>query len=272
MNKVLLFGANGQIGKAIALQTEVIGVTSSDIDYGNLAAVKSLINSVLPDVVINCAAYTAVDKAEDEMEESHRLNVTLPQNLMHACMFEGIPLIHFSTDYVFGGESTGSYSEYSSYCPLNVYGLHKAIAEVNLQRYNKARIFRVQGVYSEHRSNFYKAILSRIPSGYPLNVVSDQYTCPTSADWIATKTLQTINSDKYGLYNLAPHNECSFADFAETIVDGQIPINRITSNEYGSIAKRPNRVIFNTSKFRNDFDQSFEDWKTVYYNFKKRIN
>ena len=276
MSKAIIFGSRGQIGTEISTQLkeagwEVVELHSGIISYTSQQQIQEIVKKETPDVVVNCVAYTNVDGAEREenLQEVYALNVWLPTFLTEACTKIKCEFIHYSTDYVFDGSKI-LYSEESQTNPLNMYGKTKLIGECIALSYSKTKVFRVQSVYSNTNKNFYKAISSRVDVSKTMNVVDDQIMAPTSAGWIAKQTIKTIGSGKYGLYNLVPDGMCSFADFAEEIVDGKCTINRISYRDWGSQTSRPLRTIMSNNKFKQDFGH-LEHWTEVFSEFKSKL-
>lgn len=279
MNKILLLGARGQIGKSflklLPKETwfDIHAYDGSMLNYLDKTELKFVVNALKPSLIINCAAYTNVDNAEldNQSDIVCKLNIELPKNLAEMADKINAELIHFSTDYVYDGKQN-EYYENDKEIPLNKYGLTKAFGdEFALMNY-RTKVFRVQSVYSEHNSNFYKAIKKKVDAGEPLRVVSDQFTAPTSAEWIAEQVIKTFHYQSYGIFNLAPKGLCSFADFAEVIADGKVPVERVTYKEYGSKTSRPMVTQLNTSRFQRMFHEITDSWQDVYKDFKSKNN
>lgn len=272
--RIAVFGSTGQIGSHLV---DLLRVNERDIvfafsrhgiDYNNPQEIHRRIDLFQPDIIINCAAYTNVAGAEET--ENHRLatelNIQLPKNLTDAARRHDAEIIHFSTDYVYDGKRN-EYYETDRVKPLNNYGLTKSVGDKFVLEYDKAKVFRVQSVYSDTNSNFYKAINAKAERGEPVTVVDDQYTSPTSAEWIAKQVQKTLLIPNYGLYHLSPNKFCSFADFAERIIAGRVPLKRIHYKEMGSTVNRPLITILNHDKFDRAFFPITESWEEVYEEF-----
>ena len=283
--RVLVFGTNGQIGSQIIKllldnsQHILRTYSSCTLEYNNPQDVRKAVDTFEPDIIINAVAYTDVAGAENR--ENHRavteLNIQLPKNLTDAAKRHNAELIHFSTDYVYDGKKN-EYREDDRVKPLNNYGLTKSIGDRFVLEYDKAKVFRVQSVYSKKNKNFFKSIEAKALMDEPANVVSDQFTSPTSAEWIAKQVYRTLLIPQYGLFHLSPNGFCSFADFAELIYATTYPtiynkptppIKRIRYKELNASVDRPMVTILNHEKFDNAFFPITETWEDVYREFIK---
>lgn len=281
MNKrAVIIGSRGQIGSALdnilnenfRMGESWWSFNSTTLQYNNPKNVHDVLDSIQPDLIINCVAYTDVNGANDD--RNHRaateLNIQLPKNLVDVAAKHNAELIHFSTDYVYDGKKN-EYHEDDKVKPLNHYGLTKSIGDKFVLEYAKAKVFRVQSVYSNFNSNFFRAINAKAEKGEPVTVVGDQYTSPTSAEWIAKKVYDTLAIPNYGLFHLSPNGFCSFADFAEKIVAGRVPVKRIRYKDYNSPVQRPLVTILNHEKYDNAFQPITESWEEVYESFYSKI-
>ena len=279
MNKerIVLLGSRGQIGNELTKLLRFSGrniwaYNSEYVDYTNPSMLREVIDDIKPKIIINCVAYTNVVKAEetDGEKEAAVLNIQLAKNLTDIAVRHSADLIHFSTDYVFDGKKN-EYYETDRVNPLNRYGLTKSIGEKFTLEYDKSKVFRVQSVYSDRNSNFFKAINAKAEQGLPVTVVDDQYTAPTSAAWIAEQVSKVIDIPSYGLYHLTPNKFCSFADFAELIVNGRVPVIRAHMKSMESVVNRPMVTIMNHDKFDKAFHPITDTWEDVYYKFITKI-
>jgi len=285
MNKrVVILGARGQIGREITkLVREGLhkwwAFNGTILDYNNPDRIHRIMNEIQPEIIINCAAYTNVAAAEEDA--NHRsvseMNIQLPKNLTDAAMHHNAEIIHFSTDYVYDGKKN-EYHEDDRVKPLNNYGLTKSIGDKFVLEYAKAKVFRVQAVYSAHNTNFYKSIATKSYEDEPVTVVSDQFTTPTSAAWIAKQVYRTLFTPQYGLYHLSPNGFCSFADFADLIYATTYPgiynkpthpVKRIHYKDLNASVNRPMVTILNHDKFNSTFFPITETWEDVYNEFIK---
>ncbi len=260
--RILLLGANGQVGHALrtALRPlgEVIPTTrSGTLDDGAVCDVadferpdtlSALIANTAPQAVVNAAAYTAVDRAETDRDAAFRANAYAPAAIAEACAAAGIPLIHYSTDYVFDGSGTRPYREDDATSPLGVYGLSKLAGEDAI-RASGARhaILRTAWVYAAHGKNFMRTMLRLAAERDELRVVSDQIGSPTSADLIAETTVPVLRAmiespdRRFGTRHLTASGQTSWHGFATAIVEG--------AHERALIARRPTVTAIVTSDY-----------------------
>ena len=228
--KFVVTGTTGQVGwelvRALQPLGEVVPVSIDDLDLTDAEATRQLLDRVKPDVVVNPAAHTAVDKAETEQQELARvLNADVPAVLADWCKAHGALLVHYSTDYVFNGEGTRPWKEDDATAPLNVYGATKLAGEQAIQKSGCAHlILRTCWVYSLHGGNFLKTMVRLASSRDHLKVVADQYGVPTPASFIADVTAELIRrrsfdpklADCSGILNLAPSGETTWHGYAQT--------------------------------------------------------
>ena len=273
--KILITGINGQVGHALMQHLtdhELIGLTRQDCDLTNSDQIRWVIDQHQPDLIINPAAYTQVDQAEDEPELAFQINRDAPKVMAEKAREYNIPLIHFSTDYVFDGEKEGAYEEDDPTHPLGVYGQSKLAGEEAIQHVGgKFYIFRTSWVYSDRGHNFYLTMkrLSKKCDG--IRVVSDQFGVPTSSYFIAKHTqniIKQLSSKNTGIYHLVPDGQCSWYEFAKQIITKTTPafdINNILpvdTDQYPTNAKRPKSSVLDNSLIKTVFMLKFDDWKT----------
>lgn len=246
--KVLVTGANGQLGYDVVkeLQKQNIdccGVTRKDFDLIDFEATEKFITNYMPDVVIHCAAYTAVDKAEDEQGLCYLVNASTTENIAEICKKINAKMLYISTDYVFDGTKDGFYEVDDTPNPINVYGKTKLLGEQAVQRIlNKYFIVRISWVFGEHGNNFVKTMLRLGKERKEINVVADQYGSPTYTADLAALLVEMIKTDKYGIYHATNEGVCTWAEFAEEIfkiAKFNVKVNHITTAEYPTKAKRP---------------------------------
>lgn len=284
--KVLLFGANGQVGtylrRSLTTVGDVIAATRDGAldgkacelaDFDSPEGLPALIERIAPDVVVNAAAYTAVDRAEEDAADAWRVNAQAPAIIAAACATRGILLVHYSTDYVFDGTATRPYREDDRTSPLGAYGAGKLAGE-DAVRESGARhmIFRTAWVYAAHGRNFLQTMLRLAKERDELRVVADQVGTPTPASLIADVTALAIGSPREsGLWHLTASGETSWHGFAEAIVQGahkrgliaQIPrVVPIATADYLARAVRPAYSVLDTSALRRDFAVELPDWRT----------
>jgi dTDP-4-dehydrorhamnose reductase len=280
--KILIVGASGQVGSALVNQAErvdnveMMAVGRTELDITNRQAVFKLVNIFGPDVIINAAAYTAVDKAENDVELCFLVNSDGPKFLAEAANSIGAFIIHISTDYVFSGDKEGYYSETDNPSPQSVYGLSKLSGEnAVIESCPRYVILRTAWIFSEQDDNFVKKILHLAKTHKKLNIVCDQFGGPTYAVDIASALLIICQSiyederDKFGIYHFSGLPHVSWSQFAQAIFEsavkngklGKLPdINPIMTENYPTVAKRPLNSKLHTFKISDVFDISASDW------------
>ena len=275
MTKRILIIGGGQLGSAFreALKgsgAEVFTVTRKEVNYYDVEDVHRVFSEIHPDYVINCAAFTDVNGAEEAREEALYMNAQFPFILMMFCGMWSAELIHFSTDYVFNGTSTVPYTEDDNTFPLNQYGYTKELGDkllLNLlfQKTNNTKVFRVQAIYSRNGKNFYNTMKRLAKEKDEISVVCDQITVPTHASWIAQQVVMTLPIKKCGLWNLCPDGSATFAEFASVIMGNDCEVQPVLSEELPSTVTRPKYSVLDNSKFKADFgNQNFAHWKDLY--------
>ncbi len=275
--KVLVTGANGQLGydvvKELQIQNiECCGATRKDFDIVDFEATEKFITNYMPDVAIHCAAYTAVDKAEDEQGLCYLVNASATENIAQICKKIDAKMVYISTDYVFDGTKDGFYEVDDKPKPVNVYGRTKLLGEQAVQKIlNKYFIIRISWVFGEHGNNFVKTMLKLGKERKELNVVADQYGSPTYTADLAPLLIEMIKTDKYGVYHATNEGVCSWAEFAEEIfklAGMNVKVNHITTAEYPTKAKRPLNSRLSKVKIKNNF-YSLSPWKVALEKYKK---
>ena len=246
--KIIVTGSRGQLGSDVTAQLktegiEVIEASLPEIDITDSKAVENLVAESRADGVIHCAAYTNVDLAESEKELCRKINVDGTLNIARSCKNHDIPLLFTSTDYVFSGEGNTPFETDSEKAPCNFYGESKLGGEnAVIENCDKYFILRISWVFGENGKNFVKTMLRLAETKSEINVVADQIGSPTYTKDLAVLICQMIKSDKYGVYHATNEGFCSWADFAEKIMEYSVlpvKINRISSDEYKSAAVRP---------------------------------
>ena len=246
--KIIVTGSRGQLGSDVTAQLktegiEVIEASLPEIDITDSNAVENLVAESRADGVIHCAAYTNVDLAESEKELCRKINVDGTLNIARSCKNHDIPLLFTSTDYVFSGEGNTPFETDSEKAPCNFYGESKLGGEnAVIENCDKYFILRISWVFGENGKNFVKTMLKLAETKSEINVVADQIGSPTYTKDLAVLICQMIKSDKYGVYHATNEGFCSWADFAEKIMEYSVlpvKINRISSDEYKSAAVRP---------------------------------
>lgn len=224
---IVLFGSTGQIGhellRVLSARGPVVAVNRAQCDLADTEAVRALVRRVAPGVIVNAAAYTAVDAAEDAPLDAQRINATLPACLADEARALDAWLLHYSTDYVFDGSAARPYREDDLPKPLNVYGRTKHEGDVAVQTWHRHLLLRVSWVFGAHGNNFLKTMLRLAQSREQLSVVSDQRGIPTGAAWIADVSVEALAAVQAGqappgLYHVASAGETSWYDYAGYVV------------------------------------------------------
>ncbi|ARQ02308.1 dTDP-4-dehydrorhamnose reductase [Pseudorhodoplanes sinuspersici] len=275
---ILVFGGNGQLGqelsrKAIEHGAALTALPRSEADITNADQVKAAIQRHKPDVVVNAAAYTAVDQAEDEYDIALRANAHGPAILAAACRSADIPLIHISTDYVFDGKKAGAYRETDAIAPIGAYGRSKVAGEIAVRvGMPKHLIIRTSWIYGEFGKNFLKTILRLARERDELRIVADQHGNPTSTAALASAILSIApqlqnENTRWGTYHFCGTGVTSWHGFAEWIVAVQARhTNRkpkvlpITTQEYPTRAARPENSALDCTLIRHVFGTTAEAW------------
>jgi dTDP-4-dehydrorhamnose reductase len=272
--KILITGVNGQVGHALMRELtehDLIGLTRQECDLTNLDEIRQVIDQHQPDLIINPAAYTKVDQAEDEPELAFQINRDAPKVMAEKAREYHIPLIHFSTDYVFNGEKKGPYEENDPTHPLGVYGQSKCAGEEAIQEVGGLiYIFRTSWVYSIVGLNFYLTMKKLSQERDELKVVADQIGVPTSNQFIAEQikvTILKLNEKNTGIYHLVPDGSCSWYEFAKEIIDqtnsefDQDNLYAIQTHEFPTKTKRPKNSVLNNAKIKQTFKLECNHWK-----------
>lgn len=263
--RVLVTGVAGQLGYDVMRELnkrgiEVIGVDRSDFDITDIGATEKFILSVNPDAVIHCAAYTAVDAAEDNVELCRKVNVNGTENIVRACAKIKAKTLYLSTDYVFPGSDDIPYDINAEKAPQNVYGQSKLDGELVVQKYlQNYFIVRISWVFGKNGNNFVKTMLRLGKEKEKLSVVSDQIGSPTYTFDLAKLLVDMVQTDKYGIYHATNEGYCSWAEFAQTIMQkANLPcqVIPISTDEYPTKAKRPlNSRLDKSSLDKNGFSR-----------------
>lgn len=268
--KPLVFGSTGQVATELAARADITALSRTQADLGDPAACAAAIRAHAPDVVINAAAYTAVDRAESEPALAHTVNADAPGAMARACAELGIPFLHISTDYVFDGSGTAPWQVDDPIAPLGVYGRTKAAGEQAVRAAGGAHaILRTSWVFSAHGTNFVKTMLRLSETRDALNVVEDQIGGPTPAGGIADALLvmarAMVQGQRGGTYHYAGAPSTSWACFArETFAAAgrSVTVTGIPTSDYPTPAKRPLNSRLDCSLLETEFGITPPDWKT----------
>lgn len=284
---ILLFAGNGQLGKellrALAPLGSLVATTRSGVladgtpcetaDFNQPEALLTLLDRVQPSIVVNAAAYTAVDRAEEDSEAAWRANADAPGLIARWCAAAGVLLVHFSTDYVFDGQGTRPYREDDATAPLGVYGASKLAGEEAVRAAGgRHMIFRTAWVYASHSANFLRTMLRVGAERDELRVVGDQIGTPTPASLIADVTAQVLQHPGAlsGTWHLTANGETSWHGFAEAIFAEAVTVGKlarapkvtaITTAEYPTPARRPAYSRLDVTKLETDFGISLPGWE-----------
>ncbi|QWF70821.1 dTDP-4-dehydrorhamnose reductase [Methylomonas paludis] len=285
--KILLFGKDGQVGwelqRSLAALGELISLSSSSqewcADFTNPEGIAQTIRSIAPDVIVNAAAYTAVDKAETEPALARIINSQTPGILAHEAKNLDAWLIHYSTDYVFDGSGEQAWQETDLTKPLSVYGASKLAGEDAIRAtYCKHLIFRTSWVYAARGSNFAKTMLRLAQERDALSVIDDQIGAPTGAELLADVTAHAITTatqrpEISGLYHLTAQGNTSWYDYAKFVIDfaNQAGVNikvaaenikPVSTDQFPTTAKRPHNSRLNSTKLQDSFNLKLPHWQT----------
>lgn len=282
--RFLVTGTSGQLGYDVIRElqkrnyTEYLGVGREEMDITNENSVMKTVTEYKPDVIFHCAAYTAVDKAEDCKEEAYAVNVKGTRNIVKAAKEIDAKIIYISTDYVFDGTKEGLYEINDPVNPQSVYGKTKAEGEEYVKSYPKHFIVRTSWVFGIHGNNFVKTMLRLSETKNELGVVCDQIGSPTYTVDLAKALLDLALTNDYGTYHINNDGYCSWAEFAEAIFKinhRNITVNHIPTSEYKTKAIRPlNSKLSKQSLIEKGFSllPSFEDALERYKNELEKEN
>ena len=281
---ILVTGANGQLGKEIRdlaaanPQWRFVFLSREDLPIHHFELVRNFFQSYKPAYCINCAAYTAVDRAETEKDLAYLVNAESVGVLAAVSKEFGTRFVHISTDYVFDGNSPDPYNESHPTQPINTYGASKRDGELRCMENNPdAIIIRTAWVYSEYGNNFVKTMLRLMKERPSISVVNDQVGAPTYAGDLAAAIMDIINKGIWqsGIYHYSNMGKISWFDFASAIkeaIGSTVLVNAIPSSEFPTPAKRPSFSLLDTSKFRNTFNLTIPEWKQSLVKCLSKIN
>ena len=275
---VLITGGKGQLATAIAnhpraSELNLIICSKAELDICQPASIQQALAHYLPDVIVNTAAYTAVDKAEEEVSLADHINHIGAGQLALACHKNQIKLLHLSTDYIFDGNKNGKYLEDDEANPINIYGKSKWQAELAIREACPNHvILRVSGVFSEYGTNFLKTILKLARERTSLRVVSDQMTCPTYADDIADAIITMCQAPTHkGTYHFCSEEAVSWHDFATVVITDAAQyetlaadeVQAITTADHPTAAKRPPCSVLDCQKINTTYHIKQPSWRTA---------
>jgi dTDP-4-dehydrorhamnose reductase len=276
--RILITGKNGQVGREFSRlcpsRGDVVSVGRDECDLSNEQSIRDLVRQVKPAVIVNAAAYTAVDLAEKERDLCFAINATAPHVLAQEADRLGALLVHYSTDYVFNGEKKEPYLESDPIDPLSVYGASKAAGEAAIAAAaSRYLVLRTSWVYSAHGKNFLRTMLRLGAERSELRVVDDQMGAPTSAAAIATATARLVEQYAMpgahlsaGIYHMTAGGSTSWCGFARAIfaaglLNAQPRVQAIATSDYPTPAKRPANSVLDNDKFARTFGFRLPPWK-----------
>ena len=277
--KLLVTGVKGQLGYDVVKEAEkrgveAVGVDIDEMDITDAKQVREVITKGGYDAVVHCAAWTAVDKAEDMEEACRKVNKEGTENIAQVCEALDIPIMYFSTDYVFNGQGSEPWKEYDKRAPLNVYGQTKYEGELAVEKLAKHFIIRIAWVFGKNGNNFIKTMLRLGKERGAVSVVNDQIGSPTYTYDLAKLVLDMIRSDKYGTYHATNEGICSWYEFACEIFKQagmNVQVTPVSSDEFPTKAKRPcNSRMNKTELDRNGFDR-LPTWQDALHRYLKEL-
>lgn len=280
MKKIIVTGCNGQLGRALnevyagSNEIECVNTDVAELDITNIDAVLKLVREVKPYAIVNCAAHTNVNACESQVDAAYRINAIGPRNLSIAATETGAKLIQVSTDYVFPGDGTRSYTEFDAVGPQSVYGASKLAGENFVKDFAKNYfIIRTAWLYGDG-NNFVKTMLKLAETNDTVSVVKDQLGTPTSAKELAKAIAYLLPTDNYGVFHGTCEGDCSWADFAEEIfrlAGKNTNVKHITTEEFPTPAKRPAYSILDNYMLRLTTDFQFADWHDALVEYMKTL-
>lgn len=268
--KVLVTGAEGMLARDIIPYLseqgyETLAVPHSEIDVSDLGVIEATVNSFEPEIIINCAAYTEVDDAENEEQKALMVNGTGVQNLCLTCQERDIALVHFSTDYVFDGSKESPYTIFDDTNPINAYGRSKLLGEKYiLWLLSKFYIIRSSWLFGLYGRNFVETILELGQREKRISVVNDQKGCPTWTRHLAKAVVDLIETRRYGIYHITNSEPTTWFEFSREIFhlsDMNIDVLPITSEQFPRPAKRPQNSILDSFPLSQTLGREMPSWR-----------
>lgn len=276
--KFLVTGVNGQLGYDVKRELlkrgymDICSPTRDELDITNESDVSRVVLEYQPDVIVHCAAYTAVDKAEEEKELCYDVNVNGTSYLVKNASLVGAKFIYISTDYVFDGTKDGIYEVDDISNPINYYGETKWLGEQVVREYPNHIITRISWVFGINGKNFIRTMLRLAETKKELGVVSDQVGSPTYTEDLAKLLVDMALSDKTGTYHATNEGYCSWNEFAKYIFevnDIEMVVNEVLTKDYKTVAKRPLNSKLNKSKLEDNGFERLPDWKDAVKRYSK---
>ena len=281
MKKIMITGCNGQLGRAMNIALEkfsdlqIVNTDVGELDITRIDEVMKFVEEQKPEIIVNCAAYTAVDKAESDWDLAYKINAIGPRNLSIAATQNKAKLVHVSTDYVFDGNADKPYVEFDTPNPQGAYGKTKLEGEKMVQQFSdRFFIFRTAWLYGDGK-NFVKTMLRLSQDHDEVKVVYDQVGSPTSATELANAIVSQMFTDNYGLFHATCEGDTNWADFTKEIfrlANKSTRVIPITAAEYGAAAPRPAYSILDNYMLRLTSDYRFSDWHDAIEKYIREMN
>lgn len=280
MNRILVTGSNGQLGRAVNevfegnSEIEIINTDVAELDITSIEKTMALVKEVKPYAIINCAAHTGVDACETDIENAYKINAIGPRNLSIAATAVGAKMFHVSTDYVFEGNGTRPYTEFDAPNPQGMYGSTKLAGENFVKEFAKDYfIIRTAWLYGDGK-NFVKTMLRLAETNDKVRVVGDQFGTPTSAAELAKMIAYLLPTENYGLFHGTCEGSCSWADFAKEIfrqAGKNTEVEAITTAEYPTPAVRPAYSVMDNFMLKLTTDFKFAAWGDALAEYMKTL-
>lgn len=274
--KIVILGGKGQLGTEIYEylkdKEEIYSFSHQELDILNYDLLEKKLQEIKPDVVINCSAYTKVDKAEEEKDECIKVNTIGAKYVSFLSYKVGAKIVYFSTDYIFDGEKSTPYTEFDDPNPLSVYGLSKLYGEkLTIEHNPNHLILRISWLYGIYGRNFVKTILNLARERKKLTIVNDQRGSPTYTLDVAKQVYELIKKDKVGIYHSSNQGETTWYDFAKRIIEilkiKDVEVLPIKTEEYPSIAKRPKYSVLDNFLLKLEGINIMRDWEIALEDF-----
>ncbi len=278
--KILVTGVKGQLGYDIVealkeVDITAIGVDIDEMDITDAPSVDTFMTQANVDAVIHCAAWTAVDQAEDEVDKCRKVNKDGTANIVKVCQKLDLPLMYFSTDYIFNGQGETPWDEYGKAEPLNVYGLTKYEGEEEVKKLQKYFIIRISWVFGINGKNFVKTMLRLGKERGEVNVVNDQIGSPTYTYDLAKLCVDMIQTQEYGIYHATNEGYCSWYEFTKEIyriADMNVKVNPVSSDAFMAKAKRPSNSRMNKTQLDKHGFKRLPSWQDALKRYIPLIN
>jgi dTDP-4-dehydrorhamnose reductase len=275
--KILLTGRSGQVGweleRALRPLGTVMATDRGTLDLASSDAIRRVVREVKPDLIVNAAAYTAVDKAESELGLALQINGLAPGVMAEEAKRLGALLVHYSSDYVFDGRKSAPYTEDDVPNPLGVYGRSKLEGDQRIRASGcRHLILRTSWVYGPRGKNFYLTIARKAAAGEALRVVNDQHGVPTTSGFLAESTVALLRKEATGLVNLVPSGETTWFDFAREIVrlaGSPSIVEPISTDQFPTAARRPGYSVLDKARVEKTLGRALPDWRSALADMRK---